>query len=143
MRGQLPAAGERLLDIVVGPFDALAVAGYAIASDDHNPLHVDAAFATAAGFAAPPVQGMRLLAAVESALIDWRPDMRLKQLAGTFALPLLVGEQARLSARVMRVDAHKAEVLMRILIQGPQRGPSVVAEAILTPVPAVSAVIAA
>ena len=90
--------------------------------------------AKAAGFEAPPVQGMRLLAEIEPALARWRPDLRVKRLAGTFAEPLLAGETARLSGRVLPKGGRgEAETLMRVTIQGPRRGPCVIAEALLVP----------
>jgi acyl dehydratase len=125
--------GDRWEDTILGPFNQASIIAYANASHDHNPLHVDPKISAAAGFAAVPVHGMRLLAAVEVLLAKWRPDLRLKRLAGTFTQPLLVGETARLNGRVLRVEHSGSEILMRILIQGPRRGPSVVAEAVLTP----------
>jgi len=117
-------------DASVGPFDTAAVAAYAAASGDDNPLHLDPALAARAGFAAPPVHGMRLMAEVAPALARWRPDMALKRLSGTFVEPLLIGEAATISGRVMRVDG---EILVRVSIQGPRRGPSLLAEAVLAP----------
>ncbi|MFV0280700.1 MAG: MaoC/PaaZ C-terminal domain-containing protein [Rhodoblastus sp.] len=126
---KLPVSrGDTMPETIVGPFDAAAVAAYAAASGDDNPLHLDAALAARAGFAAPPVHGMRLMAEIAPALAAWRPDMALKRLSATFVEPLLVGEEARLTARVLRAEG---DVLMRIAIQGPRRGPSVLAEAVL------------
>jgi 3-hydroxybutyryl-CoA dehydratase len=122
------AKGDTLAETIVGPFDAADVAAYAQASGDDNPLHTNPALAEAAGFAAPPVHGMCLMAAIEPALHAWRPDHCLKRLAGTFAEPLLIGEVARLTARVLRAGP---EILVRVNIQGPRRGPCVVAEAVL------------
>ena len=83
--------------------------------------------AKAAGFEASPVHGMRLMAELEPALAAWRPDLRVARLSGTFATPLLVGEEAALTGRVLKVDGD--EILMRLTVQGPRRGPSLVAEA--------------
>lgn len=124
------ARGDRMPETPVGPFDAAAVAAYASASGDDNPLHLDPALAARAGFAAPPVHGMRLMAEIAPALRAWRPDMALKRLSGTFVEPLLIGETATLSGRVMRADE---EILVRVTVQGPRRGPSLLAEAVLSP----------
>ncbi len=123
-----PARGEKIAERTLGPFDARAVAAYAAASGDDNPLHLEPALAAAAGFAAPPVHGMRLMAEIEPALAVWRPDLAVRKLSGTFVEPLLAGEEARLTGRVMRVGD---EVLVRVSIQGPRRGPCVLAEATL------------
>ena len=129
-----PSPGDRLAETIVGPFDAAAIAAYAAAAGDDNPLHTDPTLAAAAGFEAPPVHGMRLMAAVAPALEAWRADLRIKRLAGTFVEPLLAGEEARLSGRVLKApDAGAAEILVRVTIQGPRRGPSLVAEAVLVP----------
>ena len=124
------ARGDKMPETPVGPFDVAAVAAYAVASGDDNPLHLDPALAARAGFAAPPVHGMRLMAEIAPALAAWRPDMALKRLTGTFVEPLLIGEAATLSGRVLRVDD---EILVRVTVQGPRRGPSLLAEAILVP----------
>lgn len=123
----MPAAGEKLTETRIGPFDAAAVAAYAAASGDDNPLHTDPSMAKAAGFEASPVHGMRLMAELEPALAAWRPDLRVARLSGTFATPLLVGEEAALTGRVLKADGD--EILMRLTVQGPRRGPSLVAEA--------------
>ena len=130
----IPAAGERLGETTIGPFDAADIAAYAHASGDDNRLHTEPALAKAVGFDAPPVHGMRLMADIEPALRAWRPELRIKRLAGTFAEPLLAGESARLTGRVLKVAGDaRPEILMRVTIQGPRRGPCVVAEAVLTP----------
>lgn len=126
----LPEAGSRLPETSLGPFDAPAVAAYAAASGDDNPLHADPALAAAAGFPAPPVHGMRLMAAIEPALAAWRPDLRVARLSATFVEPLLVGEAAKLTGRVVRAGA---EIVLRVVVQGPRRGPCVLAEAVLAP----------
>ena len=124
------ARGDKMPEAPVGPFDPAAVAAYAAASGDDNPLHLDSAIAARAGFAAPPVHGMRLMAEIAPALAAWRPDMAIRRLSGTFVEPLLIGEAAILSGRVLRADG---EILVRVAIQGPRRGPSVLAEATLVP----------
>ncbi len=122
--------GDKMPESPVGPYREADVAAYAAASGDDNPLHLDPALAARAGFAAPPVHGMRLMAEIAPALAGWRPDMALKRLSGTFVEPLLIGEAATISGRVMRVEG---EILVRVAIQGPRRGPSLLAEAILVP----------
>ena len=124
------ARGDKMPESAIGPYDKAAVAAYAAASGDDNPLHLDSALAARAGFAAPPVHGMRLMAEVAPALARWRPDMAINRLSGTFVEPLLTGEAATLSGRVMRIEG---EILVRVSIQGPRRGPSLLAEVVLIP----------
>lgn len=127
MTGAL-ARGEKMPETPVGPFDADGIAAYAAVSGDDNPLHLDPALAASAGFAAPPVHGMRLMAEIAPALGRWRPDMAISRLSATFVEPLLIGEAAILSGRVLRADG---DILVRVTIQGPRRGPCVLAEAVL------------
>lgn len=123
------ARGDTMPGRAVGPFDAAQVAAYAQASGDANPLHTDGSLARAAGFSAPPVHGMLLMAAIEPALAAWRPQMRLKRLSGQFAEPLLTGEAATVSARVVR--AGEGEALLRVIVQGPRRAPCFIGEALV------------
>jgi 3-hydroxybutyryl-CoA dehydratase len=130
----LPEIGTRLPESAVGPFTADALARYAETSGDSNPLHLDAEVARRAGLAAPPVQGMLLLASFEPALQDWRPDLAIKRLSGRFTQPVLVGEAVTLSGRVVRATTGGApEVLLRLLATGASRAPALVAEAVLVP----------
>lgn len=50
------------LELASAPIAALDLALYAAASGDHNPLHLDAEVARAAGFDRPVVQGMLSMA---------------------------------------------------------------------------------
>jgi acyl dehydratase len=51
-----------VLDLVCGPVRAVDLALFAAASGDHNPLHLDAEVARAAGFERPVVHGMLTMA---------------------------------------------------------------------------------
>ena len=127
----LPEAGSRLEETASDCFDAASIAAYAAVSGDDNPLHVDRALAARAGFAAPLVHGMLVMAAFEPALRAWRADLRIAKLTGKFVQPLLEGQQARISGRVIRRDGEG--VLMRLVAQGPERAPAIIAEAVLVP----------
>ncbi|MBI1866874.1 MAG: MaoC family dehydratase [Methylocystis sp.] len=126
----LPAPGERLPETQIGPFDAAALARYADVSGDHNPLHLDDALARSLGLPAPPVHGMKLLAAFEPMLAAWRSDLALTRLSGKFIQPVFCNEKVILSGRVLR--ASRAEgVLLRLFAHGGARVPAIIAEASL------------
>ncbi|BBU63648.1 enoyl-CoA hydratase [Methylosinus sp. C49] len=127
----LPAVGERLPDWRIGPFDAAALTAYAEASGDANPLHLDDALARAIGFPAPPVHGMKLLAAFEPLLSAWRRDLFLARLSGKFVQPVLRGEAVTLTARVLRSSPEEG-VFLRLLAYGETRAPAIVGEALMT-----------
>jgi 3-hydroxybutyryl-CoA dehydratase len=126
----LPDAGERMDEIIVAPFDQARIAAYAEVSGDDNPLHLDPAVAMAAGFERPLVHGMLVMSAFEPALREWRPDLRIATISARFAQPLLAGEAARISGRVIRTDDREG-VFMRLIAQGPARAPSIIGEAVL------------
>lgn len=126
------SVGDRLPETVVGPFDAADLARYAQVSGDDNPLHLDEALAAKLGLAAPPVHGMKLLAAFEPMLRDWRDDLALVGLAAKFVQPILRGEKVTLSGRVLRVSER--EVFVRLFAHGGARAPGLIGEATLRPV---------
>ncbi|RTL87756.1 MAG: hypothetical protein EKK29_06265 [Hyphomicrobiales bacterium] len=121
--------GDKLPETVIGPFDAEALARYAEVSGDDNPLHLDDALAARIGLAAPPVHGMKLLAAFEPMLKGWRKDLRLVGLSAKFIQPILRGETVTLSGRVLR--ASDDEVFVRLFAHGAARTPGVIGEATL------------
>ena len=125
----LPRVGERFDELTTPPFTQGEIAAYADVSGDDNPLHLDAGVAAAAGFAAPLAHGMLVMAAFEPALAAWRDDLRIVRLSAKFVQPILAGQSARISGRVLK--EQDGGVLMRLLAQGPDRAPAIVAEAVL------------
>ena len=107
--------GEALASRRFGPFDKAAVAAYAIASGDDNPLHVDPAIAAKAGLARPPVHGMLVMGCFEPYLAAWRPETKLTKLSGKFIKPVLVGETIEISGKVVRVS--EAAVVLRLMVK--------------------------
>jgi acyl dehydratase len=130
-----PRPGEKLPSLVVGPFDAADLAAYAEASGDSNPLHLDLAFAQNFGFPARPAHGMRLLAAFEPLLRDWRPDLVLIGLRGQFLTPVLEGETASLSGRVAKIEPSEAGfvAIVRLMVHTHSGAPALMGEARMTP----------
>lgn len=126
----VPAPGEKLPEMKIGPFDASDIARYAKVSSDENPLHLDDALAKSVGLAAPPVHGMKLLAHFDGYLAAWRPDLTVVKLGGKFVQPILRGEGAVLSGRVIRASREEG-VFLRLFVHGSSRAPAVIAEAAL------------
>ncbi len=127
---QLPSVGDRLPATEIGPFDARSLQRYARVSGDDNPLHLDDALAASIGLSAPPVHGMKLLAAFEPMLKAWRSDLVLMRLKGTFVQPALRGEKVMLSGRVLR-SSEREGVFVRLYAHGGSRAPAIIAEATL------------
>jgi acyl dehydratase len=130
-----PHPGEKLPSLPVGPFHASDLAAYAEASGDSNPLHLDLAFAQSFGFPARPAHGMRLLAAFEPLLRDWRPDLLLIGLRGQFLTPVLEGETATLSARVAKIEPTENGfiAILRLMAHTQSGAPALMGEARMTP----------
>ncbi len=126
-----PMVGETLPRMEIGPFDAEALRRYARVSGDDNPLHLDDDLAASVGFSAPPVHGMKLLAAFEPMLRAWRDDLELTRFGGTFVRPVLRGEKAVLSGRVLRSSPDS--VFVRLYAHNSSREPAIIAEATLRP----------
>ena len=125
------SVGDKLPETTIGPFDAPALARYAEVSGDDNPLHLDDSLAARIGLAAPPVHGMKLLAAFEPMLKAWRGDLILVGLSAKFIQPILRGETVTLSGRVLR--ASDAEIFVRLFAHGSARTPGLIGEAMLRP----------
>lgn len=123
--------GDKLPEIIIGPFDAPSLERYAEVSGDANPLHLDDAVAAAIGLAAPPVHGMKLIAAFEPMLRAWRADLVISSIGGKFVQPILRGETVRLTGRVLR--ATENEIFVRLMAYGAARAPGVIGEATLRP----------
>jgi acyl dehydratase len=119
--------GDKLPETVIGPFDAAALERYAAVSGDDNPLHLDDALAAKIGLTAPPVHGMKLLAAFEPTLKAWRDDLTLVGLSAKFIQPILRGETVTLSGRVLRVS--ESEIFLRFFAHGAARTPGIIGEA--------------
>jgi acyl dehydratase len=130
-----PLPGEKLPSLPIGPFHAADLAAYAEASGDSNPLHLDLAFAQSFGFPARPAHGMRLLAAFEPLLRDWRPDLVLVGLRGQFLTPVLEGETATLSVRVAKIELTETGfvAILRLMAHSQGGHPALIGEARMTP----------
>jgi acyl dehydratase len=130
-----PRVGEKLPPQTIGPFSVADLAEYAAVSGDSNPLHLDLAFAQGFGFSARPIHGMKLLAAFEPMLRDWRPDLTIVGLTGQFLTPVLEGETASLTARVVKLEEadNRFVAVVRLIAHTASGAPALMGEARLTP----------
>ncbi len=112
-----PVPGERLPVSTVGPFDADALDAYAAASGDHNPVHLDAAFARSVGLTDRVAHGMLVMGRVGRALAAWRPDAVVERFEGRFTHPVPIGAALAVDGRVASVEARDghARVLVRLV----------------------------
>lgn len=103
--------GETVAARRFGPFPATAVARYAAASNDDNPLHTDPSLAAKAGLARPPIHGMLIMGCFEPYLAGWRSEVVLRKLTAKFIRPVLVDEAIEISGKVVRAGQGQAAVL--------------------------------
>ncbi len=131
-----PRVGEQLPKRCCGPLDGDALARYARASGDDNPLHLDPAIARMAGLEERPIHGMLMMSHFEPLILAWRPDLALVNLSGKFLRPVLAGQTFEISGRVIRVNGGESpSVILRLMAHGQGRDLALVAEAKLLPHP--------
>jgi len=94
---------ERLAE-TSAPIDAVALALFAAASGDHNPLHLDEDVARAAGFARPIVHGMLTMAHISRLFTASFGAASLRVLETRFTGVLLRGDALRLEGTLAGMD---------------------------------------
>jgi acyl dehydratase len=88
------------VELEVGPVRAIDLALYAAASGDHNPLHLDADTARAAGFERPIVHGMLAMAYAGRLLTQHFGTDALRSFAVRFVGSALLGDRIVLSGQL-------------------------------------------
>lgn len=106
-------AAPTSIDQRCGPFSAVDLALYAAASGDHNPLHLDADVACAAGFDQPVVHGMLTMACVARLFTDHFGATALLALNTRFTGVALRGDGLVLQATLAARDDHTASYTLR------------------------------
>ena len=78
---------------------------------------------------------MKLLAAFEPMLRDWRDDLTVIALTGQFLTPLLEDETASLTARVVKIEQTGPAfvAVLRLIAHTASGAPALMGEARLTP----------
>jgi acyl dehydratase len=101
------------IELYCGPFSAVDLALYAAASGDHNPLHLDADVARAAGFDKPVVHGMLTMACVARLFTDRFGATALLALSTRFTGVALRGDGLALHATLTEQDDRTATYTLR------------------------------
>ncbi len=126
--------GDKLPPHSFGPFLQDRLQAYAAVSGDDNPMHLDEDIARRIGLAAPHVHGMLVMSCFAPALAAWRRDLRIARFSGKFVQPLLCGESAEISGRVVQAhDGAAPQAIMRLMAHSEQRVLLILAEATLVP----------
>ncbi len=106
------------LALVGGPVTAVDLALFAAASGDHNPLHLDAEVARAAGFARPVVHGMLTMASVARLFTNLFGAGSLRALDTRFTGVALLGDTLHVSAALTGTEDGCARYALRVRTAG-------------------------
>jgi acyl dehydratase len=101
------------IELSCGPVTAVDLALYAAASGDHNPLHLDADVARAAGFDRPVVHGMLSMAYAARLFTDHFGEQGLVGLQTRFAGVALRGDTLTFRAELASVEDSVATYSLR------------------------------
>jgi acyl dehydratase len=125
----LPEPGHKIPSKNYGPFDKEALARYAAASGDGNPIHLDLNAARSAGLSGTPVHGMLMLSCFELFIREWRPDLFVAGLSCKFLKPVFAGDCICISGRaVSRRDFPRREAILRLVAHGPDNKLAILGE---------------
>lgn len=106
------------LSLVAGPVTAVDLALFAASSGDHNPLHLDADVARAAGFERPIVHGMLTMALVARLFTHRFGAGSVAALDTRFIGVALLGDTLHLSADLTGADDQGARYALRVRTAG-------------------------
>jgi acyl dehydratase len=107
-------AGDQIGPYTTEPISRLALALYAGASGDHNPIHVDLDFARTAGMKDVFAHGMLSMAYLARLLTDWAPQTALRSYTVRFAAITHVGDRITCSGRVVEKLEQDGERRVRL-----------------------------
>jgi acyl dehydratase len=102
------------LSLVGGPVAAIDLALFAAASGDHNPLHLDAGVARAAGFDRPVVHGMLTMASVARLFTHRFGAGSVAALDTRFTGVALLGDTLHMSAALTGTEGGCAHYELRV-----------------------------
>jgi len=115
----VPAIGAELPPLVLPPLSRATLALYAGGSADHVPLHIDAAFAKAAGYPDVFMHGMLGMAYLGRLVTEWMPQAALTDLAVRFVAITYPEERLTASGRVVEhaVGGVPERIRVELLLQ--------------------------
>ena len=96
--------------------------GYAEASGDHNPIHVDEEVALAVGLPGVIAHGMYTLGLAARAVAGWTGGAQVLDLGAKFTAPVVVpaegGVTVRVAGTVKAVDDGRATLALEVTCEG-------------------------
>ena len=109
--------GDSLPGFTTEPVSRHALALYCGASGDHNPIHVDLAFAQRAGMPDVFAHGMLSMAWLGRLLTNWVPQSQLRDYGVRFVAITQVGESITCSGVVSDIFEADGERRARLALQ--------------------------
>lgn len=98
------------------------ISGYAEASGDHNPIHLDLKFARKAGLPATVAHGLLTLGVACAWIEGWAGDQAWTyRVSCRFSAPVPAGEELNCTAVVTAADAASAELELSVLVSTGER----------------------
>jgi len=109
--------GDALPNLTAGPITPLTLALFAGGSGDHNPIHVDKAFAASGGFPDVFAHGMLSMAYLGRALTDWAGPTAVRQFGVRFAAITPLGAEVACTGQVEEIVERDGERLAKLALQ--------------------------
>lgn len=111
------SVGDILPDLELPVVRRSALALYAKASGDHNPIHIDVEFARKAGMPDVIAHGMLLMAWIGRLLTGWAPQRDLREFGVRFTAITHVGERITCTGRVSEKEERDGERLVKVEVK--------------------------
>ncbi|PSL17705.1 MaoC/PaaZ C-terminal domain-containing protein [Shimia abyssi] len=111
---QLANIGDTLPPLTFGPISRQTLALYAGASGDHNPIHIDTDFATAAGLDDVITHGMLAMSQLGRLVSDWVGSENIATLSTRFTAIIPVGASLTCTACVIECFEQDATSYLRL-----------------------------
>ncbi|MES2247874.1 MAG: MaoC/PaaZ C-terminal domain-containing protein [Pseudomonadota bacterium] len=109
--------GDELPPVQLPAVDRTALALFAGASGDHNPIHIDTDMARRSGMPDVFAQGMLGMAWLGRVLTQWAPQSRLRHFEARFQGITHLGNAMRCSGRIAQKTERNGERGVRIELQ--------------------------
>ena len=113
--GTVPVTGPDPLTL--DPVSRSALALFAGASGDHNPVHIDLDFARAAGFDDVFAHGMLSMAYLARLLTQWVPQERIRSYGVRFAAVTPLGAKPVCSGKIVAIKDGIATVDLLVQLE--------------------------
>src|SRR5437764_14464475 len=109
--------GDEIPPLVTQPVSRLALALFAGASGDYNPIHVDLDFARSAGMDDVFAHGMLSMAYLGRMLTNWLPQSALREFRVRFTAITHVHDRVICTGKIVERFERAGEKLARVEIQ--------------------------